>query len=409
MFGTFDIANFGDILFPIVTEEMFRRTGHPVELRRYSYRAKSAAEWHYDVRPIEAFESDVAETDLVLVGGGHLIHANAFMAPGYKPASPEMPHPFAFWWLPAVAGRMAGVPVALHAPSIDPTFPEWSKPLFEGFAQSLDYATARDQRSCERLTALGAQGIQRVPDCIFSISEIITRGQFSENYAEFRQRYELSKPYLIVQPSAALRNDRTEIDRLIQGAHGKGWDVIELPIFQEKLNRAGIFANVPGVKMINSSPDPMLLAEIIANAQGVVGISLHLSIVAASFGVPIYRKRYSPKSKFILLDELSDEIEFLDDGPMLRDDAGTASPAIAQFQEKLRAHYEKLVELASLPRKAGRRARGFDMLKRLPDALRQQQSVGERAAEYRLMARRARNFMAARLSVPIDRVTSVLR
>ena len=166
---------------------------------------------------------------------------------------------------------------------------------------------------------------------------------------------------------------------------------------------------MPGVKMIDSSPDPMLLAEIIANAQAVVGISLHLSIVAASFGVPIYRKRYSPKSKFILLDELADEIGFLDENPKLRDEAGIASPAIAQFQERLRAHYAKLVELASLPNTADRRARGFDMLKRLPDALRQQQSVGERAAEYRLMARRARNFMAARLSVPIDRVTSVLR
>lgn len=408
MFGTFDIANFGDILFPIVTEHMFRRTGRAVELRRYSYRAKSAADWHYDVRPIEAFESDIADTNLVLVGGGHLIHANAFMAPGYGPTSADLPHPFAFWWLPAVAGRMAGIPVALHAPSVEASYPDWSKPLFEGFAQSAHYASARDRLSCERLTSFGAHDVEHVPDSIFSISEMITRGEPSVAFSSLRQRYEMARPYLIVQPSAALRSDRTEIDRLIAAAQAKQWDVVELPIFQEKLNRAGIFANIPGVKMIDSSPDPMLLAEIIANAQGVVGISLHLSIVALSFGVPVYRKRYSASSKFILLDELAAGIGFFDQRPELRDLAGIPEPAIGQFQTKLRAHYEKLISLGSSV-SDDRRARGFEMLKRLPEALRQQQSVGERAAEYRLMARRARNFMAARLSVPIDRVTSVLR
>src|SRR3546814_10897526 len=91
---------------------MFRKIDPSIDLERYSYRPKSAADWYYDVRPIQALPDRLPDLDLVLVGGGHLLHANRYMAAGYGPTDPAIPHPFGFWWLPVMAAGLGGVPSA---------------------------------------------------------------------------------------------------------------------------------------------------------------------------------------------------------------------------------------------------------------------------------------------------------
>lgn len=395
MFGTFDIANFGDILFPLVAEKMLRDRVSDLELRRYSYRAKSAAGWHYDVRAIGELERDLPETDLVLIGGGHLIHSNRYMAPDYGPTETHIPHPYGFWWLPAVAGRMAGVPVALHAISVGDSWPRWAEPLYRSFAEALDYANARDRQSLERLHDLGAPDPMLVPDSIFTIDRLVRRGEHSAEYRRFLADHGLTHPYVIVQPSGTLRQETGVITDLLRQAQARGWAVLELPIFQEKLNRTGHWTHIPGIVSARYDPDPLLLAEIIANAQGTIGVSLHLSIVSAVYGVPVYRKRYSDDSKFVLLNDIATGFQFLDDNPRLVDEAGRPDPAIARFQAALDVHYDRLIAMANAPRREPVRARGFKALAALPDALRSNQSWNERVTDELLRMRRARNFASA--------------
>ena len=40
--GTFDVANFGDLLFPYLAEDALRRRLEPIDLRRYSIRPMAA-------------------------------------------------------------------------------------------------------------------------------------------------------------------------------------------------------------------------------------------------------------------------------------------------------------------------------------------------------------------------------
>lgn len=407
MFGTFDIANYGDILFPLVAEKMLSDRVPDLELRRYSYRPKTAASWHYDVRTIGQFREDIPDTDLILIGGGHLVHSNRFMAASYGPTEPTIPHPYGFWWLPAVAGRMAGVPVALHGVSVE-DYQRWSEPLFRSFAESLDYANARDVRSMVRLKELGADEATVVPDSIFTVDRLVTRGQRTESYRRFLNDHSLTEPYIIVQPSRGLRHDAGAITKLLHRATALGWSILELPIFQEKQNRTGSYPHIAGVISAKYDPAPLLLTEIIANAQGSIGISLHLSIVSTVFGVPIYRTRYEDDSKYILLNEIGSGCQFLDTNPELTEPIAP-DPAISRFQRKLDAHYDRLVELAQARGTGLRKARGFDMLAAVPEALRHRQHFGERLADERLRLRRARNFAAAWASVPVGGLISKFR
>lgn len=409
MFGTFDIANFGDILFPITAEKMLSDRDPSLELRRYSYRPKDARDWHYDVRSIGQFEKDLADTDLVLIGGGHLIHTNRFMAPGYGPTEDGIPHPFGFWWLPAVAGRMAGVPVALHAVSVAEQHPRWSRPMHRAFAESVTYPTVRDRLSQQRMRDMGAPDTRLVPDSIFTIDRLVKRDTHSDGFRKFVADHKLKRPYIIVQPSTTLRNEQPVISRLLEEANQRGWAILELPIFQEKLNKTGSYNHIPGVISAKYDPPPLLLTEIIANAEGTIGVSLHLSIVSAVYGVPVYRKRYAADSKFVLLDDIGSGFQFLDADPRLVEHPGRPDPAIAEFQAQLDTHYDRLIELASRPAQEERKARGFAMLTATPDSMRAGQDLDERLSDEILRLRRARNFASAAASAPLRRVISNLR
>jgi hypothetical protein len=71
--GTFDVENYGDLLFPLIAEvELTKRLG-PIDLHRFSYFSKSRNNWPFDVSPLAELPLKVQSLDGILIGGGHLI------------------------------------------------------------------------------------------------------------------------------------------------------------------------------------------------------------------------------------------------------------------------------------------------------------------------------------------------
>src|ERR1700733_14619765 len=67
MAGTFDVANVGDLLFPIIADhELGRRLG-PVDLSLYSYRRMSSADWPLAVESLGRLPHDVGLLDALLI------------------------------------------------------------------------------------------------------------------------------------------------------------------------------------------------------------------------------------------------------------------------------------------------------------------------------------------------------
>jgi len=85
IFGTFDVENYGDLLFPILAEaELSKRLG-AVQLHRFSYNAKSPAEWPYAVTSV----SDLPE--LAEQPHGLLVIAGADCPAARRPGDLERP------------------------------------------------------------------------------------------------------------------------------------------------------------------------------------------------------------------------------------------------------------------------------------------------------------------------------
>jgi GT2 family glycosyltransferase/spore maturation protein CgeB len=359
--GTFDVANFGDLLFPeIAAHELGRRLG-PLHLERYSYRAMSAPPWVYPVKPLEDLAGDLAGLDLLVVGGGHLVRFDKAVAPGYEPTSSELHHPTGYWLTPTLLAAAAGVPTAWNALGASPDTPAWAAPLLAGAMEGLDYVAVRDGPSLAELQRV-APGVpvRLVPDPAFGIAALLET--VAERSAALRLQHRLDRPYVIVQPSTRLRDAGPVIRAAADAAREAGRDVVELPISPALGDGAGVIDLGPGTTRIEPWPDPISIGLLVAGAEAVVAHSLHLSIVALVHGVPVLRLAAPKGSKYEQLDRFTG-VEVIDPrgsglaGRLVSATRGSPAPDVLERASQLTRHWDTIASLVTSDDPAARERR----------------------------------------------------
>ncbi len=95
IFGTFDVENYGDLLFPILAEAALSTRLGAVKLHKFSYHEKSASDWPYTVTSLTELPELACQLDAILIGGGFLIRfdkINTFTRPKIRGVSRLFPH-----------------------------------------------------------------------------------------------------------------------------------------------------------------------------------------------------------------------------------------------------------------------------------------------------------------------------
>jgi lipopolysaccharide transport system ATP-binding protein len=289
IFGTFDLLNYGDLLFPIIAEAELRERLGEVKVIPYSYRKKTTSDWPYDVKRLGELDSDWPALDGVVIGGGHLIRFDSEIAPGYYPENPEeLAHPEAYWLAPALAAVQKNVPVCWNAPSASLGLPGWGRELIGEALKKSEYCSVRDTASALELDGLGAN-LQLVPDSAFGVDRV------------FKPRQPSEKPYLIIQANPSLRE---LIDGFKQSDLSKQYDIYFLPVcvcLDDGLSTVSdLWPEAIGLELM---PDLESMAAWIGGAAGVVAASLHLSITALTYGVPVLRRACTADGKYAFLQE----------------------------------------------------------------------------------------------------------
>jgi GT2 family glycosyltransferase/polysaccharide pyruvyl transferase WcaK-like protein len=302
--GTFDVDNYGDLLFPLIAEaELSRRPG-TIELERFSYHEKTADEWIYPVISLTDLPRRLSELDGLIIGGGHLIRFDETVAPDYLPPSSDIHHPTGYWLTPALLALHARKPVVWNAPGASDDVPGWAEAVLRCVLSSSRYISVRDGTSYQVLSDFIAPNqINVVPDTAFGIARLVNAEKFSPAFEQLRARLGLQNPYLVVQANT-LSQSFLELIK-IHSEIFRAYQIVLVPIGAVLgddvcVMQTGDLTDIRVVMCQRSLP-PLLLAELIAHAEAVAGVSLHLGITATAFGVPVFRPTQYWNDKYQVL------------------------------------------------------------------------------------------------------------
>jgi Polysaccharide pyruvyl transferase/2OG-Fe(II) oxygenase superfamily len=305
MVGTFDVANFGDLLLPLIAaRELRARLGDGVALTLYTYRQMTGSSWPYETRNLAQLGHEISDFDVVLVGGGQIVRFDTDFPAGYLPSDASVHHPLGLWLTPTLIAAAAGIPVAWNAPGVAADIPEWLDPLIDAAVHSASHVVVRDELSARLLAGHAPAGeIRVVPDTAFGIGGLLEEAP-SETFSRLAAELGLGNGYVVLQPSSELLPYREGLLRVIDAARGLGLVVLELPLSPIHGDQPGMLGAIGETVTPEHWPEPLLLAELIARADGVIAQSFHAGVVAAAAGVPLFRPPSPSGWKYEALDGL---------------------------------------------------------------------------------------------------------
>jgi lipopolysaccharide transport system ATP-binding protein len=302
--GTFDVENYGDLLFPLLAQaELGRRM--PARVVPYSYNAHSTPGWPYDVRAVADLADTGAGLGGLLVGGGQLVRSDTYFPIAVPPGTAV---PYDIWLLPALAGLALGVPVvwnAIGAWEGGVAFAPAVRDLVAAVLHGSERVAVRDAITAQVFDAIAGRAVaSEVPDTGFGLRRLVDRAAPSAPYAAWRRAHGITGPYVAIQATEHLAPSRAALLQL--RALLPETKFVLLPICKVHGDRGGL-AHFGGLEAVidDAFLAPALFAEIIAHAQVAVGSSLHFGITAIAFGVPLLRTAGYADKKYRILDQFA--------------------------------------------------------------------------------------------------------
>lgn len=350
--GTFDVANYGDLLFPIIAEaELSRRLGH-VEMHRFSYHGKTTADWPYAVTSLTELPKIAHRLDATLIGGGFIVRFDKIVADNYLPPEPSIHHPSGYWLVPALMALQHGVPLIWNAPGMHCNeVPAWARPLVKLALEQSPHVKVRDALSQATLQQLTEQAqVDELPDTAFGLGQLIDPDTPSAELAELKSRHGLDKPYLVVHAIHGL-DSFLNLWRTHAAAFGD-LQLLLLPIGPVLGDHESVLGEgLERARTLPFWPSPLLLAELIAHSEGVVGHSYHLAISAIAFGLPVFCSANLESGKYTALPPYERVLQLHRDRELdptwLAGQLGRrpVSAATHLAAEQLKAHWDRVATL----------------------------------------------------------------
>jgi len=380
LFGTFDVQNYGDLLFPLIAEAELKARLGTVTLHRFSYHQKTRPNWPYAVTSLTELPRMAGGLDGALIGGGFLVRFDKDVAPGYGPPTPAIHHPTGYWLTPSLIALQYGVPLIWNGPGMDGNhIPAWAEPLMHFVLSQSRYVAVRDDSSKSALARfIGNDPISVIPDTAFGISRLIDERQPSVEVTQLREALGLGGPYIVVQPAPGLDGFFGFVKKYSHLL--RDFRFLSLPIGPALGDDDAVLADkLPGVIRLSVWPAPLLLAELIGQAAAVVGRSYHLAITALAGGVPVFSPaglttgKYTGLSQFETIHALPDETNTNPDWFVTQLGKTMPSRAALAARDQLTSHWDRVAAVISKG-STGTQLAVSEFLQSLPSCLESAQS-----------------------------------
>lgn len=292
--GVFNIANYGDHLFPIIYKKWMEINGIDCEIDLFS-----------SIECSNAFFSDIhvyseiclgemvlkKKYDYIIVSGGALIHFKAIDQKMNDYDNSFYKYPiYESWIIPSIVGAVNGIPVLWNAPGVPYDFDESEKKLFNYLIKLVDFIAVRNVESKKSiLTSLGCEDKPIVvsPDPAFLVSRFFA----NEKLEIIRERLKIEKKYIVFHTHRLIPKeilDKT-INILQKLADSKGYRICLLPLAYTHADNE-ICEKIMDMTQNDSFftfSNKLSLEDMIAVLAGCemyIGTSFHGAITAYSYG-----------------------------------------------------------------------------------------------------------------------------
>jgi polysaccharide pyruvyl transferase WcaK-like protein len=371
LWGTFDVPNYGDALFPrIGRAELLRRIPQAQVLHFAPFGRE---------HPTRFDGGDPAETlgryapdrlatladqlDCVIVGGGEIIHDHDWeLAPHYGRPHQDLTAlaPSRFFIDGLGPDLEEECPVMWHAVGVPFDIPKDQRARYREALAPRPYVTVRDEVSKERLEAAGVEGVVVVPDPAVLLTRILSRDLLDRRLRYLRAigAFPVRGEALAVQGSRVLMDS---VDALAPAVDALATDLGVPVVLLETgpTHGDGEFADAMQARMgvpVHRVSEVGIedVAAAIAGSAGFVGNSLHGNITAFVFSKPHVILGMKGESKLrgfarMVGIEGSLATQAADIPPAFRGAAerGPRTDVLGRLQARADRHFDRLGDLAA--------------------------------------------------------------
>lgn len=292
-FGTFDVENYGDLLFPNLLRSVVNDLGDVKAVSPVG----GPAVWRDTDTSISTteFAKDRQRYSAIVIGGGNIIRAEPSDLASYSAGPSGLAH-YSDLWLGAIRCASMEAPIAWNAPGVPERIGTHLHDKVRAVLERSDYVSVRDEASRSFLAeAHPTAKIEVVPDPAWMIEKLWSEQELASIYEGFLLANKISRPsgrtvifhlnrrYLRADPAAVASHietishklDATPIFLALGPCHGDGATAQSI---------AGRMKHPPTV--VDAPASIKEVTAILANASAYVGSSMHGFIVASAFGVP---------------------------------------------------------------------------------------------------------------------------
>jgi polysaccharide pyruvyl transferase WcaK-like protein len=355
--GTFDVRNYGDLLFPLIAAQ---------RLAPFGLQIVAASPTGHDTgwrdamppQPLPDLLAEEAPFDGVLIGGGNIIHSRPVTLPDYRTAGvADWAYP-ALWLGATLAASRRKVPVAWNAPGVPYAFSPVEQSAASAALAAASYVAVRDATSAGWLQP-GKTHV--VPDTALGLSSLWPRASLEPDFRALLARHAPAPgPYVAIhvkersldEPLGQLAirleefcaaTGRTPILIGIGQCHG---DHEVATALARDLGGACIDLGLPvGLREI---------AAAIAFSDAYIGASLHGYVTAVSYGRSgvIVGKPHLPKMQGLLSQigrEADEAVNWSTALEQMRRRIGTVPPVLpTTAMAALDRHWEAVIEALTI-------------------------------------------------------------
>jgi len=294
--GTFDVENFGDLLFPDVLKN---KLGKEYMIDLFSPNGGIKPFDQNYVFSIETLEERIQSQkyDAIVIGGGDIIRTDCKICIRNDTYGYSSEPSLELWVYPILLAKKYGIPVVFNAVGVTNNFTDDEIFIVKEILNYVDYFTVRDTESQKTLERIGIFNSKIVPDTVLTIKDLYSEEELDKEYTSLIKNQTIPdlKNYIIFQHNVTNIDNQKYFNNIIKliNTVSKKNKVLLMPIGyihdDDKILNKIYNENMSNVYIVNLEKKltPKQMISIIKNSDGYIGTSMHGAVVSYAYSKKI--------------------------------------------------------------------------------------------------------------------------